>query len=263
MFIQNRIAKVGTRRGQLLAGDDRDGETDRTGEHQEDLRLKHPHAGAHDDQDAGEPEHDAAGAADRHALAQHRHRQQRHPERHGELEREHGRERQQGQAQRPGILRRIVHAVAEHVQPHATQRQRRAQLRPQGGERDQHHHAGAVADHEDLEDVQPSGEPADRYRHGAERQEGPGHPEDHAAEIGLCHDGVFLGPVVGECRRRADHSASGWFSGRALSKAASFRHASFAARINGNASSGTLNRCALATCGTRQTSASVTCAPQQ
>ena len=73
----------------------------------------------------------------------------------------------------------------------------------------------------------------------------------------------FLGRLSASAAARADHSASGWFSGRALSKAASFRHASFAARINGNASSGTLNRCALATCGTRQTSASVTCAPQQ
>ena len=61
---------------------------------------------------------------------------------------------------------------------------------------------------------------------------------------------------------RSRHSASGCFSGRALSKAASFRQAASAATIFGNLSSGTFSRRALYTCGTRQISASVTCAPQ-
>ena len=57
------------------------------------------------------------------------------------------------------------------------------------------------------------------------------------------------------------YSASGWFSGRALSKAASFWHAASAAASLGYFAMSTLKRRALNTCGTRQMSASVTCAP--
>src|SRR5215470_8228118 len=57
------------------------------------------------------------------------------------------------------------------------------------------------------------------------------------------------------------YSASGWFSGRALSNAGNFAHAASTARIFGNWSSGTLKRRALATCGTMQRSASVTALP--
>src|SRR5262249_4320756 len=60
-----------------------------------------------------------------------------------------------------------------------------------------------------------------------------------------------------------DYSLSGWLSGLALSKAGSFRQAASAATILGNLSSGTLKRRALATCGTRQTSASVTLSPNE
>jgi hypothetical protein len=59
------------------------------------------------------------------------------------------------------------------------------------------------------------------------------------------------------------HSASGWFSGRARSKAGSARQARSMPTILGNRSSGTFKRLALLTCGTRQTSAIVTSLPQQ
>lgn len=44
---------------------------------------------------------------------------------------------------------------------------------------------------------------------------------------------------------RSRHSASGWFSGRALSKAGNFRQAASTATIFGNLSSGTFSRRAL------------------
>src|SRR5580700_1302044 len=59
------------------------------------------------------------------------------------------------------------------------------------------------------------------------------------------------------------HSASGWFSGRARSKAGNARQAASIATILGNLSSGTFKRRALLTCGTRQISAIVTSPPQQ
>ena len=57
------------------------------------------------------------------------------------------------------------------------------------------------------------------------------------------------------------YSASGWFSGRALSKAGSFRQAASTAAIFGYFAKSTLKRRALKTWGTRQRSATVTCAP--
>src|SRR5690349_20497676 len=48
---------------------------------------------------------------------------------------------------------------------------------------------------------------------------------------------------------------------RALSKAGSFSQAASTTTMFGNLSSGTFNRRAFATCGTRQTSASVTLSP--
>ena len=69
-----------------------------------------------------------------------------------------------------------------------------------------------------------------------------------------------FGTMCAAGRAIAVHSASGWFSGRAFSKAESFAQAASTATILGYGSSGTLRRRALATCGTRQTSASVTSA---
>src|SRR5690348_8220515 len=74
------------------------------------------------------------------------------------------------------------------------------------------------------------------------------------AQAGIQHFWLWVpafagtnGVVLSKARLRR-HSASGWFSGRALSNAGSLRQAVSAATIFGNASSGTLSRRALNTC---------------
>src|SRR5262249_42279137 len=128
----------------------------------------------------------------------------------------------------------------------------RSQVGPGGGQRQQDRHPGSGANGEDLEDAQGSGELADRDRHGGKRHERAGHPYEDAGDIAADHEGSWR-PVV--------YSASGWFSGRAFSKAASFWQAASTAMIFWNRSIGTFMRRALATCGTRQMSAIVTCWP--
>ena len=75
------------------------------------------------------PEHDHAEAARRHLLVQQPDREQRGPGRHGEFEREHRRERQHGERQRPGILRGVVNGVAQKIEPHAARQRVDAQFR--------------------------------------------------------------------------------------------------------------------------------------
>ena len=81
-------------------------------------------------------------------------------------------------------------------------------------------------------------------------------------ETGQQYRFVLPGSALHRAEWEAVLDASGWFSGRALSKADSFRQAASTATIFGKRSSGTFKRRALNTCGTRQMSASVTCAPQ-
>ena len=247
------------RAGQLLGGDQRGGECERRGEHEERGRLKRRRAGTQDHQHADEAEHHGADPARRHAFAQERHREQQRPCRRGELEREHGRERQQQQAHRPEVLTSEMHGIAKDVQREVPGEDRRPQVGAHGRQGSHDGQADTGAHRQDLHDAQRSGEGADRDRHRRERQQRPGHPEHDANELPGCHGRLFRdvagsGPVrlehdPGFRARTGDrhgrHSASGWFSGLAWSNAASLAHAASTATSLGKRSSGTFRRRAL------------------
>src|SRR3954452_21577608 len=153
--------------------------------------------------------------------------------------------------------------VAEDMQPEPAPVDAVAQLRPHGGDRDDDHEADHGAQRKDLHDRERAPQRADRYRHHAERQERAGHPQDHASQVHWVISRLLFGSAMDDQEvRRRPHSASGWFSGRALSKAGSLAQAASTATTLGKASSGTLSRRALATCGTTQMSATVTSAPK-
>ena len=206
------------------------------------MRLEAREPRPHDHQHAEEAQHDAAGAALGHALAEDQRRQQRHPGRRREFEREHGGERQQRHRKRPAELPDEMRGVAREMEADVARRKLAPQRRLQRDQHEQHEQPRARADRQDFEHVELLAERADGERADRERQQCAGHPENDPAELRSGHAGFFgfAGkgpPCISPPPRR--HSASGWFSGRALSKAGSFSSAASAATSFGNASSGT------------------------
>ena len=210
----------------------------------------------------------------REALAEEQHREQAGPHRHHELDREHGRERQHDHGIRPAQVGDEVRAVAHEMRDRLAQREVAKQRGLQRHHDEQEHEPADRAHHQQLEQVQHAAEIADRDRHQRERQQRADHPEDGSRHVGGSRrrllrfaqsarldgsDVVTRRSFLFLSRRR--YSASGWFSGRALSKAGSFRQAASTAEIFGYFAMSTLKRRALNTCGTRQRSAIVTCAP--
>ena len=164
------------------------------------------------------------------------------PGRHGEFEREHGRERQQQQAQRPQILRAEMDGVAQQMQAERWLRDRRAAARaaaamsasmiskPDGG-----------AHGENFERCSSAlARPRIETAITRERQQRAGHPEDDANEVPVATSNGPLRAWSGanEWRRGCSasgsvHSASGWFSGRACRRPAAWRRPRRSRRSSG------------------------------
>ena len=151
--------------------------------------------------------------------------EQRDPGRRGEFEREHGGERQQRHRQRPAVLADEMRAVAREMQAHAPSASSARS-------------SGAAPRSAPAAPIRPKPERMVRIskmlRCLAERADGDARsPRTRTARrssrgrpgrVSMGHDCLRLGEAgVSSSAASRRHSASGWFSGRALSKAASFR----------------------------------------
>jgi hypothetical protein len=142
-------------------------------------------AGAQHHEHAGEAEHDRSDAAHRHALVQDEHGEKRDPDRQREFEREHGRERQQRDAERPGVGGAEMDRVAQEVERKTARPESRPQRRLRRGEREEDRDPGGIAHRQDLEHVERLRQRAHADRRRRERQERADHPEDDGEDIAL------------------------------------------------------------------------------
>ena len=156
--------------------------------------LGRAYAGAHDDDNADQPEHDRRDAGAAQFFAEEDDSQERRPDRRRELDRDEFAERDQRQRIEPRGLAGIVGGVAADMlqRPSGPHRRKTARHEHQRQEDEEADHR---AQFHDLEHVEAGCRFAAGYRHDQERGDGPRHPQG-GLEVRLLGDHGAL------CRKR-------------------------------------------------------------